>query len=61
MDIKGDLIIENGMKTEFGNRYNVKQIPKYILIYANGIIVNSNISEPSLAVEDMIEYELSKM
>jgi thiol-disulfide isomerase/thioredoxin len=61
LDIKGDLIIENGMKTQFGDRFNIKQIPKYILIDANGIIVNSNISEPSLAVEEMIEYELSKM
>jgi len=61
LEIKGDLIIENGMKTQFGDRYNIKQIPKYILIDVNGIIVNSNISEPSLAVEEMIEFELSKM
>lgn len=60
LHIEGELIIENGMKAKFGDRYNIKQIPKYILIDSNGIIVNSNISEPSLAVEKMIEYELSK-
>jgi thiol-disulfide isomerase/thioredoxin len=61
LDLNGELFIKNGMKEEFGERYNVKQIPKYILIDADGIIVNSNISEPSLAVEEMIEYELNKI
>ena len=61
MNIKGDLIIEDGMHTEYGDRFNVKQIPKYILIDKEGIIINSNISEPSVAAEEMIEYELTKM
>lgn len=58
---KGDLIIENGMHTAFGDRFNVKQLPKYILIDNQGVIINSNISEPSVAVEETIEYELTKM
>jgi thiol-disulfide isomerase/thioredoxin len=61
LDIEGDLIIENGMKTEYGEHFNVNQIPKYMLIDKDGIIINSNISEPSVAVEEMIEYELRKM
>ncbi len=61
LSLEGDLIIPNGMKSEYGERYNVKSIPKYILINKDGIIINSNIQEPSLAVEEMIEYELKKM
>src|SRR5690606_12503797 len=60
LDIEGDLIIENGMDLEFGKQFNVRQIPKYILIDKTGTIVNSNISEPSIAVEEMIEHELGK-
>ena len=59
--IPGELFIKNGMNKAFGDRYNVNMIPRYILIDANGVIVNSNISEPSLAVEEMIAYELSKL
>jgi len=60
LNIEGDLIILNGMKSEYGERYNVKSIPKYMLINKDGIIINSNIQEPSFAVEEMIEYELKK-
>lgn len=58
---EGDLLIEDGMKTEYGHSFNVKQIPKYILIDQGGIIINSDISDPSLAVENMIDDELAKM
>lgn len=52
------MIIENGMYTEYGDRFNVKSIPKYMLIDKFGVIVNSNIPEPSLAVEELISVEL---
>ncbi|WP_405604207.1 TlpA family protein disulfide reductase [Polaribacter sp. Asnod1-A03] len=53
-----NLFIENGMRTEFGNSYNIKSIPRYILIGKNGKIINSNIIEPSLSVENEIEKAL---
>ncbi|MBU3821823.1 TlpA family protein disulfide reductase [Flavobacteriaceae bacterium XHP0103] len=55
-----NLFIENGMRTEYGNRYNIKSIPRYILIGKDGNIINSNINEPSLAVENEIERALAK-
>jgi len=39
-----NLFIENGMQTEFGNNYNIKSIPRYILIGKDGKIINSNIN-----------------
>ncbi|ASV30373.1 TlpA family protein disulfide reductase [Maribacter cobaltidurans] len=53
-----NLFIENGMRTEFGNNYNIKSIPRYILIGKNGKIINSNFKEPSKAVEKEIEIAL---
>ncbi len=53
-----NLFIENGMRTEFGNKYNTKSIPSYILIGKDGKIINSNINEPSLTIEKEIEKAL---
>jgi hypothetical protein len=53
-----NLFIENGMRTDFGNSYNIKSIPRYILIGKNGKLINSNIHEPSMAVEKEIEKAL---
>ena len=53
-----NLFIKNGMRTEFGNNYNIKSIPRYILIGKDGKIINSNINEPSIAVEKEIENAL---
>lgn len=53
-----NLFIENGMRTKFGDNYNIKSIPRYILIGKDGKIINSNINEPSLAVENEIENAL---
>ncbi len=55
-----NLFIANGMETEFGNNYNIKSIPRYILIGKNGKIINSNISEPSIAIEKEIESALKE-
>lgn len=56
-----NLFIENGMRTKFGDSYNIKSIPRYILIGKDGSIVNSNIKEPSIAVEKEIEKALSEI
>ena len=58
-NLGNNLFIENGMRTDFGNNYNIKSIPRYILIGKDGKIINSNINEPSLAVEKAIEKALS--
>ncbi|WP_375587193.1 TlpA family protein disulfide reductase [Flagellimonas aurea] len=55
-----NLFIERGMRTEFGNNYNIKSIPGYILIGKDGKIINSNINEPSIAVEKEIESALEE-
>ena len=60
IETKNNLFIKNGMRTEFGNNYNIKSIPRYILIGKDGKIINSNISEPSIAVEKEIENALSE-
>lgn len=56
-----ELMIQDGMRTEFGDKYLVKAIPKYILIDGNGTIINSKCPEPSIALETMIDKELNKM
>jgi hypothetical protein len=50
-----DVIIPDGMNGEFGNKYLVKAIPKYILIDKDGIIIDPNLSEPSLNMKQRIE------
>ncbi|MCH4554124.1 TlpA family protein disulfide reductase [Aestuariibaculum lutulentum] len=55
-----NLFIQNGMRTEFGNNYNIKSIPRYILIGKDGKIINSNIKEPSLLIEKEIENALKE-
>lgn len=47
--------IPDGMNTEFGNKYLIKAIPKYILIDKDGIIIDSNLPEPSIGMEQLIE------
>ncbi len=53
--------IPDGMNDTFGDKYLVKAIPKYFLIDPNGIIIGSDLPEPSLGMEKMIEFELEKM
>lgn len=59
-ELDRNLFIQNGMRTDFGNNYNIKSIPRYILIGKNGKIINSNINEPSIAVEKEIESALKE-
>ncbi len=55
-----DLIIENGMQTEYGTRFNIRFIPKYVLIDEEGKIINADLPEPGVGLERIIETELSK-
>lgn len=54
-----DLIIEDGMNKEYGKKFNVNFIPKYILIGRDGKVIDANIPAPSIAVETMIGKELN--
>lgn len=56
-----ELNIPDGMNEEFGHKYSIKSIPRYIIINGHGKIVNANSPEPSLALEQLIENELMKL
>lgn len=56
-----ELHIPNGMSTSFGDKYLISAIPKYILIDSEGIIVNSNLPEPSERMEQIINQEIEKL
>jgi thiol-disulfide isomerase/thioredoxin len=53
--------IPDGMNTEFGDKYLIKAIPKYILIDKDGIIIDSNLPEPSIGMEQLIERVSKKL
>ena len=53
--------IADGMNDTFGDKYLVKSIPKYFLIDSKGIILSSDLPEPSIGLEQMIEKEVEKM
>jgi len=56
-----ELYIEDGMNSEFGDKFLIKSIPKYILIDAEGIIINSDLNDPSYSMEKMIIDELKRL
>ena len=56
-----DLWIDDGMKSAYGQNYNIKFIPKYMMLDDKGVIVDSNLPEPSLELEKLIERELREM
>jgi thiol-disulfide isomerase/thioredoxin len=49
-----ELIVPDGMDAEFGERYLIKSIPKYMLIGKDGIILDSTLPEPSARMEEII-------
>lgn len=53
--------IPDGISGEYGDKYLIKAIPKYILIDEDGIISNSNLPEPSIGMEQLIERALKKL
>ncbi len=54
-----ELIIPNGMRTEFGERYSINFLPKYILINKEGKIIDSNAQKPSKELESKLNKLLS--
>lgn len=55
-----DINVKDGMKTEFGNQYSINFIPKYILIDKEGKIVDANMQNPSIALESILNKELTR-
>jgi thiol-disulfide isomerase/thioredoxin len=53
-----NLFIENGMRSKFGDSYNIKSIPRYILIGRDGKIIHSNMAEPSIKSNAEIDKAL---
>lgn len=43
VDYQSELFIKKGMSTDYGKNYNIKFIPKYMLIDKEGLVVDSNI------------------
>ncbi len=54
-----ELLIINGMNTQFGKSYSITTIPRYILIDTDGLIVNANLPSPSDGLESIIEELLA--
>ncbi|MBL3654502.1 TlpA family protein disulfide reductase [Fulvivirga sediminis] len=61
LDKSGELYVPNAFDSDFSNNYNVKSLPKYILIDPEGKIINANLGEPSMAIEEMVDHELTKL
>ncbi len=55
-----ELVMENGMTT-FRDKYFITGIPTYILIDAKGYIINSDLPDPSVEMEVIIEEALNKI
>jgi len=53
-----ELYVKDGMGSDFGAFYNITEIPRYILIDAQGIIAKSNIKNP-LEAETLIDAMLA--
>jgi len=60
-ELPNNYYIGKGMRSDYAQNYNIKSLPRYFLIDAQGDIINANILEPSRAVIDMIELELQNM
>ncbi|PHQ27913.1 TlpA family protein disulfide reductase [Leeuwenhoekiella nanhaiensis] len=53
-----NLFIKDGLRSSFRENYNVKSIPRYILIDEKGKLINSDIGEPSIYIEQIITKAL---
>jgi len=47
-----ELIIAEGINTEFGNSFNIKLIPKYMVIDRSGFIIDANFDGPGPGFEE---------
>ncbi|MBX2874833.1 MAG: TlpA family protein disulfide reductase [Saprospiraceae bacterium] len=54
-----DLLVENGMEKTYGDRYNIRFIPKYVLIDPNGKIIDANLPEPGPGLERLLRQHLT--
>ncbi|NRB48780.1 MAG: TlpA family protein disulfide reductase [Saprospiraceae bacterium] len=54
-----DLLIENGMQGDYGDRYNIQFIPKYVLIAPDGKIIDANLPEPGPGLERLLRQHLT--
>ncbi len=57
---RGELIIRDGIDSEFAQKFNIRFLPKYLLIGKGGDIINANLGSPSPEIELMIEAEFEK-
>lgn len=55
-----DIRVAGALEGDFANHYNVKAIPRYILIDQQGMIVSANLEGASLKVQGMIEQLLEE-
>ncbi len=53
--------IQDGLNDVLREKYFVTGIPTYILIDADGFIIDANLPEPSIKMEEMIEKALAEM
>jgi hypothetical protein len=55
-----ELLIPDGINAQFGKKYSVTTIPRYILIDTNGLIINANLPDPSNGMGTIIDELLAK-
>ena len=55
-----DLLVENGMEVSYGDHYNIRFIPKYVLIGPDGKIIDANLPEPGPGLERLLKQHLTR-
>lgn len=55
-----DLLVENGMEKPYGDHYNIRFIPKYVLIGPDGKIIDANLPEPGPGLERLLKQHLTR-
>lgn len=49
-----ELFIKDGMRNEFGRKFSIGFVPRYILIDKQGKIVNANLEGPGVELEALL-------
>lgn len=55
-----ELNVSGTLNSKFQQAYNVQSIPRYIMISADGKIIDADMPDPSIAMERMIDEQLKK-